>query len=51
MREVLTLKIVVLRNYIALKEVGPVPSGMGQQEGLRHLKHLASVSLAFGTFI
>ena len=37
-------KIVVLKNYVALKDVGPVPGGTGHQENLRHLKHLVSVS-------
>ena len=34
----------MLKNYVALKDVGPVPSGTGHQENLRHLKHLVSVS-------
>ena len=38
------MKLVVLRNYVALKDVGLVPSGTGQQENSRHLKYLVSVS-------
>ena len=34
----------MLKNYVALKDVGPVPSGAGHQENLKNLKHLVSIS-------
>ena len=36
--------MIVLKNYVALKDVGPAPGGTGHRENLRHLKHLVSVS-------
>ena len=34
---------VVLRDYVALEDVGLIPSGMDQQENSRRLKYLVSV--------